>query len=220
MADFVLPGSQTMSTQTVATLNTKVRALLNEKAEAFWVDTDILDWINQGVGVISAQALCLGTTLDITIAADTLEYDLATLAPDLRYADAIAAIYEPEAADAMKGLEKSGPHKIGSSPVAEEQPSYYWLVDGRIGLFPAQSTGDEAVGKKVRIYFAELAQKVSATTDLIPLPEIYETPLIHFVIGMAKYKDDRPGEAREFMALFDSVIQRYRLDFLETDEDE
>ena len=67
----------------------------------------------------------------------------------------------------------------------------------------------------MRVYLAELGASVSATTDAIPLPSIYDQALKHFVVGMCKYKDRKPDEARDFMALFDAVVQRYRIDFLE-----
>lgn len=215
MAQNVLPGTQTPSTKTVADVFTGVRSILNTTTTAMWTNADLLEWINDGITVISAHALCLGQTVDITIVADTLEYSIATLSPTLRYAAAVAAIYQPAAAATIKGLDYAGPDQIGKENAAGDVPNFFYLVDGRIGLWPIQAAGAAGVGKTVRVYLAELGAPVTATTDVIPLPAIFDTPLKHFVLAMAKYKDRKDSEGNLFMSLFDAVVQRYRIDFSE-----
>ena len=220
MADQVLPGTQTMSSSTVANIITRARSLLNEASASFWSNDELMAWINDAILVISAHVLPLGQTEDITITADTLEYDIATLDAGLRYVAAVAAIYQPGAANEIKGLSYKGPEEIGSGNAAGTVPNHFYLVNGKIGLWPIQAAGDDGVGNTVRVYLAEIADAVTATTDTIPLPAIYDTPLLHYVVAMALFKDEKYDQARVFMALFDGVVQRYRVDFLETGEDD
>ncbi|MBU1003023.1 MAG: hypothetical protein KKE73_10930 [Proteobacteria bacterium] len=213
MSDHVLPGTQSMSSMTLGDLFTRVRSNLNEVSAAFWTNDDLMYWANLGAKDIATQTLCMGTTAEITLVAGQLEYPLSL---SLRYAVDVAAIY-----NSAKGLKKGGPWRVGNTDAEfAGEPVEYYLFDGHIGVYPVPAEGDDSVDKKVKVYLAELPTAMTAVTDLIPLPEIYESSLIEFVTARAKYKDRKYSEGDRHMSLFDAVIQRYRIDFGESEVDD
>lgn len=204
MSFLVVAGTQAMSAKTTADIITAVRSNLNEASAAFWTDAELLEWTNQIVQDIAIKTLCLGTTEDVTIAASTLEYALTTT----DYIACVAAIYNN-----ATGLYAGTPQQVGREAAIEE-PAYFYLWDGNIGLYPVQAAGSPSVGNTVRVYLAQ-APAVVASGDTIPLPAIFDKALIEGVTALAFMKDRLWSRAAAYQASYDAKIDRFRTDFYE-----
>ena len=61
-------------TATLSAVRTEVRNLIDEQTAAFWTDAQLNGWINQGCQDMARRALCLRTTLQVPVVANTQNY--------------------------------------------------------------------------------------------------------------------------------------------------
>ena len=209
MSYLVLSGSDSLSTITASKMIVWIIDNLNEAVGRFWTDEMLLRWINAGIRDIAVKTLCNGSDESITLAADTLEYDLT----DSSNAALVAAVY-----DNRKGIKKGHPGKVGYvHDVGEPEYFYYW--NGKVGFYPVPLVGSAAIGKSIKLYLANLPDYINLT-DTIPLPKNYEQPLVNFVTAEAWYRDQQDIRADKRKAMYEAEIDRYRIDFHEPEVDE
>ena len=211
MSGVTLAGSQSLSTLTGSNIIAKVRENLNELVADFWNDVGLMYWMNEGIQDIVTKTLCNGTSEEVTLAAETLEYPLLNT-----YTTVIAATYNN-----AKGLIRSDPRSIGNvNPVGE--PVYFYEWDGSISLFPILAAGSAAIGKLVKVLQVSFPSEI-VETDTVPLPNHFIVPLIHYVTAQAHYKEGTPvedsrGDRR--LSNYFASIKAYRQDFGDKGRDE
>lgn len=125
----VFAGSQGTSTTPASTIITYARWYLNETAESFWEDDELLIWVNQGTMDIVARTRCLEGTEDVTLIANTAEYTLTG-----PYIAVTTVIYNNLPAGTKKGLIRKNPQSILHS--RDNEPSFWYDWAGKIGIIP------------------------------------------------------------------------------------
>ena len=178
----------------VATMITAVRSLLDESAQAFFLDTEITDWI--------AQA-----TLDISTVSKSVEAGISfgMLLGQWFYAlpaDSIEVFHVVW--DATKqALRKITPSMVGEdSPEVDGDRPLTWFEWGqRVYVNPVPDAA--AAGQNVTVFYAR------STTDVTLLNDRYQLLAIKYATYMGKLKDKRYAEAAALYAEYgNSLIVR------------
>jgi len=182
---------------TLADAVTQVRRNVNEATAAFWTDTEIEDWIKEGVRVFSSKTLMVEDTQNI----DPL------IAGQLSYSSSdepwIADIVEPYAAiyydglSKYKGLMRIHPRQIGNLALGTSgPPKYYCLHDKNLYVFPLTSATVVAAGATITVLYSKETEDIAELAD-----EFQHLPII-YATAKAKQKDEKFGEANALMAQF------------------
>jgi hypothetical protein len=207
----VFAASQNTSSTTAATIITQVRYVLNEAAtEAeFWDDAELLRWINDGLEDIAAKAHCLENTESISLIASTIEYSIVSTT----YI-AVKAVHYIDASSNSIALRKGTPEMVGrlqedwdTSP----SPTFWYDWNGKIGIYPTLSS---VTTETVTLYLVEMPAAV-ASGGTVPTPKIFDNALRAYVISRAYFKDRQYAKSGQWMAVYESEINRYRQDFIE-----
>ena len=125
----VFAGSQQTSTTPASTIITYARWYLNETAEDFWEDDELLVWINQGTMDIAARTRSLESSESVTLLVNTIEYAIAG-----DYIDLVTVIYN-DVNGKQKGLIRKNPQSIGYMKDVGE-PVYWYEWAGTVGIYP------------------------------------------------------------------------------------
>jgi hypothetical protein len=207
----VFAASQNTSSTTAATIITQVRYVLNETADEaeFWNDAELLRWINDGLEDIAAKAHCLENTESISLIASTIEYSIVSTT----YI-AVKAVHYIDASSNSIALRKGTPEMVGrlqedwdTSP----SPTFWYDWNGKIGIYPTLSS---VTTETVTLYLVEMPAAV-ASGGTVPTPKIFDNALRAYVISRAYFKDRQYAKSGQWMAVYESEINRYRQDFIE-----
>lgn len=196
---FVLAGSQTTSSLTAATFITQARYYLNEDAESFWTDAELLQWLNDGTMDIVARSQCLETTESVTMAAGTNSYALASSFLRVR-----GAIYNSSKGLRMGSLEHMGDVKdIG-------EPSYFFNWGNNLVVYPAPDA--TAAAKTLVAYIVSRPARLAATTSSVLVPAQYDKALVLYMVAQGLKKDEKFARAAQVMAQYQAELDRFRQD--------
>lgn len=182
---------------TLSNAITEVRSNLNEATAVFWSDTEITNWIKEGVRLFSSKTLMVEDTQVID----------PMIASQLSYSSSdetwIGDIIEPYTAlyydgtSKYKGLIKIHPRQIGNLALGTDgPPKYYCMHDRKIYIFPMTSAAVVAAGGTVTFLFAKETDDITVVTD-----EYQHLPII-YATAKAKQKDQKFGEAGGLMAQY------------------
>ena len=191
---------------TLANAITEVRDILNEPTAAFWTDSQITKWIQEGCRIFSSKTLLVEDTqvLDPPIA-NTLVY---TSTEETWIGDVLeiyAAIYD-DGSQGYKGLIKIHPRQLGNLATRTAgPPKYYCFHDRSIYVWPLPSAAVIASGQ-ISFLFAKETDDITAIADEYQhLPVIYAT-------AKCKQKDKMFAEAASLLAQFYQELQFERSD--------
>jgi hypothetical protein len=191
---------------TLAQSITEVRDILNEATPAFWTDSQITKWIQEGSRIFSSKTLLVEDTqvLDPPIA-NKLVY---TATEETWIGDVLeiyAAIYD-DGSQNYKGLIKVHPRQIGNvATTTAGPPKYYCLHDRSIYIWPLPSAAVITNGQ-ISFLIAKETDDITAITD-----EFQHLPII-YAVAKCKQKDQKFAEASSFLAQFYQELQFERQD--------
>jgi hypothetical protein len=191
---------------TLAQSITECRDILNEATPAFWTDSQITKWIQEGSRIFSSKTLLVEDTqvLDPPIA-NKLVY---TATEETWIGDVLeiyAAIYD-DGSQNYKGLIKVHPRQIGNvATTTAGPPKYYCLHDRSIYIWPLPSAAVITNGQ-ISFLIAKETDDITAITD-----EFQHLPII-YAVAKCKQKDQKFAEASSFLAQFYQELQFERQD--------
>lgn len=200
----VFAGSQQTSSTAASTIITYARYYLNESSADFWSDAELLAWINQGTMDIVSRTRCLESTETITLASSTVEYTISS-----SYID-ISTVTYTDSDGNTKGLQKSNPQTIGHP--RDTEPAFWYEWNGKVGIFPALSSRTTEVATA---FYVSTPSALTATSDTIVVPAIYDRALTLYVAAQALLKEEQYGKSARLMGEYLAEIDRFRTDFVD-----
>ena len=197
------PGSQFTSGQIGSQIVTRVRALLNESSASFFSDNQIMEWINNGCLDIVTKTWCLGSTKDITLLNNILEYDLTT-----NYIT-IASVHYYDNGTPKKALLRSNPSMFGHVPDPNE-PVYWYEFDNKLGIFPIiTNAGTQSV--KVMLI---TPPAVIGLANPLPIPQYFDEAIVKYACSMGLFRDNELQTAQSTMEEYSKTIALYSSDLI------
>lgn len=209
-ASAALAGGQSQSSKTVQNVIDRARSYLNETKSSttgFFTDTELLRWTDEGVRDIVAKTHCLQQTDTITLSGSTFEY---TFSGASNYLTIETCVYY-NGTD-YKGLPRIDIPNIGRTATSSGTPDYWYEWGDKIGIWPLPTSSYS--GNSIYVYYVPQPTTLTATTDPIQIPAIYDNPLIWYVCAQGKIKDRKFQEAALFMQRYDATVDRYRVDLV------
>lgn len=222
---------------TADTIITRARYLLNEETASFWTDAEMLVWVNDGIEDIATRTNCIETTETDTLVDGTLLYGI-----ELEYLAVRHAVYRQptvtfnllqENGDALlqengdniliaqstaagyKGLYRGSYQNVGHEEDVSE-PIYWFVWKDQIGYYPIADSA--SAGNTVTAYI--IARPYAIPSDAnIPLPAIYDDPLVVYVAAQGFLKDGMLGFGQALMAEYQQLLDRFRVDYMDREED-
>lgn len=176
---------------------TQVRSNVNEAIAAFWSDTEIQNWLKEGVRIFSSKTLlCEGTGVIDPMITSTLYYDSGdeTFIADLLE---IYTVLYFDGTNKYKGLIKIHPRQIGNiATQTVGPPKYYCLHDRKLYVLPMVSATEVSAGATLNVLYAQETDDITAMTD-----EFQHLPII-YATAKAYQKDEKWGAAGGLMSQF------------------
>ena len=190
---------------TVAAATVQVRMLLNENANDFYTDTEIANWIKEGVEDISTRSGCV--QISDTISLVTGQYEYATTVGAVSVADIISvagALYVVTTdilGDTDKrflGLRRIDPSQIADLKlIASGPPRYFYFYADNIGILPIPTSTENA--QVVRVYGAKQTQTIG------DLPNQYQSLTFWYAASQALEKQ---GDTAASEKMFSKYLQK------------
>lgn len=148
-------------------LITSVRSLVNESSEGFWLDSEILAWLNEGQSELCSETGLLSSYYEKTLEAADIVHDREVrVNPDFVALDEAGVFYNGNP------LEYISPHALTAwASTWKDQtgtPRSYYLRGDMLGFVPSPSVGDT-----VGYYGIERADNMTDTE--IPFNNDYRT---------------------------------------------
>lgn len=148
---------------TLAQATTDVRDLLNEPTAVFWTDTEIEDWIKEGVIKISSKLHGVEADDDLTLVENQLIY---TSTDHSWIGDCMAiqaAIYD-DGANKYKGLQFVNPKQLGNvKTFTSGDPRYYGFYNRTIYIWPLPSS--TTAGNTISFLYAKETNDITELQD-------------------------------------------------------
>ncbi len=222
---------------TAANIIVRARYLLNEETASFWTDAEMLTWVNDGIEDIAARTNCIETTEVDALVAGTLLYDieteylkilhavyrLPTVTFDLLQENGDALLQENDdniliaqaTANGYKGLYRGSYQNVGHEENVSE-PIYWFVWKDQVGYYPV--TNSSSAGNTVTVYIVARPYEIPSDAN-IPLPAIYDDPLVVYVAAQGFLKDGMLGFGQAFMAEYQQLLDRFRIDYMDREKD-
>jgi len=182
-------------TTTLAAARTEVRSLIDEDAAAFWTDSMLNNWLNQGAQDISRQAQCLWMQASIPAVAGQQSYMVPADFLGVHRLD-----YSIDNSDQTYNLEYHGIKTMDEIwgilhqlPAAYPRAFYLWNDTGVPGgqWYFATYPVIAATGT-LTLYYYRQAQVAVNDTDLLDLTPGYEDICYEYAVAKAKRRDRDP----------------------------
>ena len=186
-------------------INRAAKTLLDETG-VLWSSTELLDYLNTAITAIIAfkpdvYVLTATFTLTNSQAKQTLPSGgLQLLEVTRNLSPSLTAIRQIER-NHLNNSNEGWANTAGT-------PSHF-MYDGRndkiFYIYPQPASGTN----QVEIVYSAVPTRLTATTDTLPIDDIYENPLFYYVIGMSYLKNAKRGDLSKsnlYFSLFASGI--------------
>lgn len=178
-------------------MRTEVRYLLNESTAAFWTDTEIDNWLDQGQRDIAVKALCIESTGSITTAAGTREYSYTGL-------KCAACEYN------NKTLVAIPIKQIGHRTINGVTPQYWYEYNGKIGVDPLP----DAV-YSIKTYLAVDSTDFANDAAVSTLPVIFQSSILLYAFYKGLMKERKFAQAAQIYNIYINEITYERQDIID-----
>lgn len=193
----------------------EVRNILNEDQAAFFTDSEIQRWVQEGCRIFSAKSLLVEDTQDLDpLIAGQLSYSSTDEPWIANVLEIYSAIYYNGTTGKYKGLIKEHPRMIGNQATyTSGSPKYYSQHNRNIYIAPLTTTARVSAGDKITFLYAKITDDITALTD-----EYQHLPII-YASAKCKQKDQKFAEATSFMSQFYQELAFERQDKHGREED-
>jgi hypothetical protein len=193
----------------------EVRDILNEDQAAFFNDSEIQRWVQEGCRIFSSKSLMVEDTQDLDpLIASQLSYSSSDETWIGEVLEIYSAIYYNATTGKYKGLIKQHPRMIGNQATfTSGEPKYYAQHNRRIYIYPLTTAARVTAGDKITFLFAKETDDITAITD-----EFQHLPII-YACAKCKQKDQKFAEATSFMSQFYQELAFERQDKHGREED-
>jgi hypothetical protein len=198
----------TASGQTAQNLIDRARVFLDETTAVRWSDTQLLRFLNDGLIDLCAKSLCYQGTESVALVANTFEYT-----PTTSYIAVVHVVCNPASGTGW-GLIKSNVRSRGTVGQEFDVPKYWYEFGGKVGIFPAYAS---VTTQTATVYFAK-QPAVLVLATAVPTPAIFDKALVYYIASQGYLMDHRPAEAGNYMALYAQELDRFRQDFVGSDD--
>jgi len=184
---------------------TQVRYALNEILPAFWTDTEITAWIQEGTRNFSSKSLMYESSEDISPVEDQIIYVTGNEAWIANLLEAYAFIYD-DGSNNFSGMIKMNPKQLGhTSTFTKGTPKYYAIHGRAVYLWPVPDATAAASGNIIALVALE-------TDDITDLADEFQHLPILYATAKAKQKDGRYQEAQALFKQFNTELNFERDD--------
>lgn len=207
LVGFAYGASQQTSSTAASELINDAEALLNDSENRFWRQSELLQWLNDGMVDIVSRSHCLQSTESINLATDTLEYTITS-----NYIT-VKAVHYIDSDGAVKALRRGGPDRVGLVEDVDE-PVYFYDWAGKLGIYPTFTRTTETV----TVYLITRPTAITVLNN-VTTPAIYDTALTYYMVAQAHLKALKHAKYLQSMALYDAEMNRLRQDLNESAKD-
>lgn len=207
----VYAGSQARSSKTANSVITEVRYKLNETSAVtpwFWTDTELLQWVDEGIKDLVARTHCLQGTATIVLSTNAMSYTWSGTSPYVAIEDRV--FYLNHSSGKYKKLTRND--KVIGKVFDAGPPEYWYEHNNRIWIWPVAVTPYS--GSTVYVDYTAMPVGVISSTSPIETPAVYDAALVWYVAAQAKIKQGRYDEAQYFTQKYETECDRFRADFI------
>lgn len=198
-------ASQQTSGVLASAIIVRARAYLNEATESFWLDTELLAWLNDGSMDIVVRTHCLENIETEQLVANQLAYPITE-----NYILIKGVVYNKGSGN-EKGLIRGNLQKIGH--VRGTEPIYWIQHEDSVFVYPKPDTDHSGVGHDLDIYTVSRPASVASGAAVLT-PAYYDRALTLYIAAQGFYKDSQFTKAGRLMAEYLAELDRYRTDFV------
>lgn len=182
----------------------KVRSLLDETSAAFWSDTELTRWINEGQNDVARRAECNRTSDTVAVTAGTQDYTAPTELVRIHRVEwqptGQTQIYpllyrDYYSADSVWGSMQA---QTDGTPVIYTTWGYPPALN--IKLFPTPT-----VNGNIEVFYYSLPTALASGADEMDLPSGWEELAVEYAVAMAKRKDGDPTWQEAFRMYRDEL---------------
>lgn len=201
----VYAGTQTTSTATVQNIIDQVRLEIWQPSVRSVSDTDLLNWINDGIVELVSRTGCLEeSTVTITVVANQYVYPITT-----NFLTVEGVWYDSgDTTDTARvsTLVRAPIHNIRSGQEKERgRPKAFTVWDNDLVVWPIPSSDHAA--QSLEVWLVSMPTKLTATTDAIGLPYYLDPALVYYVSFRSFLKHSDTNNAASYKAMFDELVK-------------
>lgn len=199
------------------------RKRLGETTEAFWSNSELNVWINDACGDIAFRAKCLKGDTTITATADTSEYVMSSMIPNLY---SVTEVYHYGSAETWNKLSATTRTSLdieepGWLDADSGVPTKYWF-DRELDtfyLYPAPDD-DEVVSDGIRVFYIKKHSDLSSDSDSPQLPQPIHLAIVDYVVAVGNDSRGWSDKANDAWQKYFSKINDYLTESKREKEDE
>jgi len=199
-------ASQQTSSTTASTIISRARVYLNEDADGFWLDTELLAWLNDGTLDIVAKTHCLESVETEELVANQLSYPLTSAFLSIN-----AVIYN-QGSGVERGLIRGNLQKVGHVK-GNGEPIFWVQEQDNVVVYPRPDASHSGTGFDIDVYTVTRPAVIAADANIL-VPACYDKALTLYIFAQGFYKDRQFGEGAGFEAKYQAELDRYRTDFV------
>jgi len=203
---FAYAGTTATSGITAQAIIDRAERTLNAVDDSFYDDSDMVQWIDEGVREIVNMTGCLDASrITITLIGNVRVYSLGQ-----SFLQIMAVEHDNEDTDDHQQiitLDRTRKNDTGHNDTSG-RPRVYNVWKNNIEIWPIPRT-DES-GELLYIYPVTLPTGVSTMTSAIETPAYFDVTLLYYVLSMANYKDRQFAKGDKFLALFYNRVETYK----------
>ena len=193
-------GSNQTSNTLASTIIVNARYYLNESSDGFWLDAELLVYLNNGTMDIVARTHCLEAIETESLVENQLAYSLSE-----RFIVIKAVIY-----DDIKALRKGSIEHFGDVAGEASEPVYWAQWESKVLVYPIPDA--TAATNSIDVYTITAPAAVASNAAVL-VPAYYDKALTLYIVVQALKKDRRYAESNAVLAEYQAELNRYRADF-------
>lgn len=199
-------GTTATSGITAQAIIDRAERTLNAVDDSFYDDSDMVQWIDEGVREIVNMTGCLDASpVTVTLIVGTRVYSLGQ-----SFLQVMAVEHDNEDTtdhQQVITLDRIRKNDVGHNDTTG-RPRVYSVWNNNIEIWPIPRA-DES-GELLYIYSVTLPTGVSTMSSAIETPAYFDVTLLYYVVSMAYYKDEQFAKGDKFLGLFYNRVEMYK----------
>ena len=195
-----------------------IRKRLGETTSAFWSDTELNSWINDGCTDIAFRTKCIPRSIYFTPVLDQAEYTLSDIVPNILSINEVYYKTDNLTWNKMDSTSRTEMDILlpGWKSASNGTPyKYYYSREENIfGLYVKPNTTN-AISNGCQIYYTKAHIDLTGDSDVPQLPENVQPAIPDFVVAYGNEQrgwGDKANDAwsKYFQKLHDYQVERHR----------